>query len=165
MAIDNAYDAVNQQYRCYDPRIIAIDLRHRRFGYAVYEGHRTLLDWGVRVYRATGAQEAILFERRFGSLLQLFSPATVVIKLERWKITQANQETRRLVESLEVIARARSVQIKFVAEADIYRDVFGDEWVLGIDRYWDHRSEIWSPVGSGGEDRLRKTGQNKEKEV
>ena len=33
-----------------------------------------------------------------------------------------------------------------------YRDIFGEEWVLQIDRYWDALVQSWEPVGSGSED-------------
>jgi hypothetical protein len=33
-----------------------------------------------------------------------------------------------------------------------YRDIFGDEWILEIDRYWDAETRRWGPVGSGRHD-------------
>ena len=41
-----------------------------------------------------------------------------------------------------------------------YRDIFGDEWVLDIDRYWDAAVESWGPVGSGRYDTHRKVDAN-----
>ncbi|QHN02745.1 tetratricopeptide repeat protein [Granulicella sp. WH15] len=40
-----------------------------------------------------------------------------------------------------------------------YRDIFGDEWVLEIDRYWDTMAKMWGPYGSGRHDRHRKASQ------
>jgi hypothetical protein len=37
-----------------------------------------------------------------------------------------------------------------------YRDIFGDEWDLEIDRYWDVAVQSWGPVGSGGGDTHRR---------
>jgi hypothetical protein len=37
-----------------------------------------------------------------------------------------------------------------------YTDIFGDEWMLEIDRYWDAMVESWGPVGSGRYDGHRK---------
>jgi hypothetical protein len=37
-----------------------------------------------------------------------------------------------------------------------YRDIFGDEWVLDIDRYWDAAVQSWGPVGVGRYDTHRK---------
>jgi hypothetical protein len=44
-----------------------------------------------------------------------------------------------------------------------YRDIFGDEWLLEIDRYWDAQSGMWGPVGSGRYDTHRKIEPYKEK--
>lgn len=109
--------------RIYDPKVLAIDLRHRRFGYAVYEGHRDLLDWGVRVYRSTGEQEIELLGKRLLSLFQLFEPSIVVLKRERWDLSKSNELMRSLVETVEDLARMRSIQIKLVREADL-RETF-----------------------------------------
>jgi hypothetical protein len=41
-----------------------------------------------------------------------------------------------------------------------YRDIFGDEWMLEIDRYWDTQVGMWGPVGSGRYDTHRKVDTN-----
>ena len=76
--------------RIYDPVVLAIDLRHRRFGYAVFEGHRMLRDSGLRVYRAVGEEEAEMASRRLDVLLKSFSPSAIVVKKERWDRAQTN---------------------------------------------------------------------------
>jgi len=105
--------------RVYDPRILAIDLRHRRFGYAVYEGHRNLLDWGARVYPATGEAEVSMASKRLSSLLKLHSPSVMVLKQERWDLAQTNQHMRALVEMTKSEAIAHSVQIRLLGDAKV----------------------------------------------
>src|SRR5580693_9338833 len=97
--------------RIYDPIILAIDLRHRRFGYAVFEGHRTLLDWGVRVYPTLGELEAAMAGKRLGALSGLFSPSVIVVKKERWESAQTSSHMRNLVEAFTREAFAHSIQI------------------------------------------------------
>lgn len=54
-------------------------------------------------------------------------------------------------------ARLGEVGYTLFAEGGIlYRDIFGDEWMLEIDRYWDWDSGMWGPVGSGRNDTHRK---------
>jgi hypothetical protein len=105
--------------RIYDPRILAIDLRHRRFGYAVYEGHKVLLDWGVRVYPAVGEAEAAMASRRLSSLIRLFSPTVMVFKMERWELSRTNPHMRTLVAMAESQASAHSVQIRLITDSDV----------------------------------------------
>jgi hypothetical protein len=105
--------------RIYDPRILAIDLRHRRFGYAVFEGHRTLHDSGVRVYRAVGEEEAEMASKRLTVLLQSFAPATIVIKKERWDRAQTSPHIRSLVEVVARVASKQSVSISLIRHDDV----------------------------------------------
>jgi len=105
--------------RVYDPKIIAIHLRHRRFGYAVYEGHRGLLDWGVRVYPAIGEEEVSMASKRLSSLLTLHSPSVMILNQERWDLAQTNQHMRALVEMTKCEAIAHSVQIRLLGDSKV----------------------------------------------
>lgn len=67
--------------RIYEPRIIALDLRPRRIGFAVMEGPRRLLDYGTVLSQLQGegqAGEAIV------SVFRLTLPSVIVAKQERW---------------------------------------------------------------------------------
>jgi len=44
-----------------------------------------------------------------------------------------------------------------------YRDIFGDEWILSIDRYWDTVVKVWAPYSSGRDDTHRKVEPRKSK--
>jgi hypothetical protein len=105
--------------RIYDPKILAIDLRHRRFGYAVFEGHRVLLDSGLRFYRAVGEVEAAMATKRLAALLKSFSPSAIVIKRERWDRAQTSLHIRSLVEVMIQGASANSVPICLIAHEDV----------------------------------------------
>jgi hypothetical protein len=105
--------------RIYDSKILAIDLRHRRFGYAVFEGHRTLHDSGLRVYRAVGKEEAEMASNRLAVLLQSFAPSAIVIKRERWDRAQTSHHIRSLVEVVTRVASAHSVSICLIRHDDV----------------------------------------------
>ena len=105
--------------RIYDPRILAIDLRHRRFGYAVFEGHRMLLDWGVRVYPAVGDAEAEMARKRLAALLILFSPSAIVITKERLDKTHINAHMRFLVEAVRREASAHAIPIYLLEQSQV----------------------------------------------
>jgi hypothetical protein len=111
--------------RIYDPTILAIDLRHRRFGYAAFKGHRSLLDSGLRVYRAVGAAEAAMASKRLVVLLRLFSPTAIVIKRERWDRAKTNPHIKSLVEVTTRIASEHSLPVLLIKHADL-RKTFGN---------------------------------------
>ena len=80
--------------RICDPRILAIDLRPRRFGYAVFEGRRMLLDWGICEYLSRGDDRGEIAGRRLAALLKICSPSAVVVKSERWESAEASPVDR-----------------------------------------------------------------------
>jgi RNase H-fold protein (predicted Holliday junction resolvase) len=105
--------------RVYDPRILAIDLRHRRFGFAVYEGHRMLLDWGVRAYPVINDDESSIAIKRLRTLISMFGPVAIVIKRERWEKRETNANMQKLIDAFESEAFARLIPIRLIREQDI----------------------------------------------
>jgi len=97
--------------RIYEPRVLAVDLRHRRLGYAVFEGRRTLVDWGVRVYPAVGEKETKLAQRKVELLIKMHFPSAIAIKSKRWEKAISNMHMKRVVEAVEQAALSYSVQI------------------------------------------------------
>jgi hypothetical protein len=105
--------------RIYDPRILAIDLRHRRFGYSVFEGHRLLLDWGVRVYPAVGNTEAEMVTSRLAELIRLFAPSAIVAKKERFESAQTNPHMQVLVDAVVRKASAHAIPICLLEQSKV----------------------------------------------
>jgi hypothetical protein len=105
--------------RIYDPRILVLDLRHRRFGYAVFEGNRSLLDWGVRVYPAVGEEETVLAVKRLDGLVGLFAPSTIVVKKERWEQLGAESGMHSVVKAVSILASSRSIPVQLVPHSDL----------------------------------------------
>src|SRR5262249_55679284 len=63
-------------------RVLAIDLHPRRFGYAVMEGPKNLLGWGVaRSYDKTRNHGTVL-GCRLRRLLRLWRPQVVLVKID-----------------------------------------------------------------------------------
>jgi hypothetical protein len=111
--------------RIYDPTLLAIDLRHRRFGYAVFEGHRHLLDCGVRVYPAVGDAEAEMAKKRLAALFKLFSPSAIVLSKERVDRAQILSQMRVLIEAVRREAADNAIPI-YVLEQSQVRETFFD---------------------------------------
>jgi hypothetical protein len=105
--------------RIYDPVILAIDLRHRRFGYAVFEGHRMLRDSGLRVYRAVGEAEAAMASKRLAVLLKSFAPTAIIVKRERWERANTSIHIKSLVDVMTRVASAHSISIFLVRDDDV----------------------------------------------
>jgi len=63
-----------------EKRILAIDLRSRSFGFAVFEGSTRLLDWGVRSFRQGINVVKIPASEKLAGLMDEFSPSAIVVR-------------------------------------------------------------------------------------
>lgn len=91
-------------------RIIAIDLRSSRFGFAVFEGPENLLDWGVKSFRQGVNAARIPPNVKLGELMDEFSPKAIVL-LKRDKET-TNRASMR--EELQREAEKRRIDVRFL---------------------------------------------------
>jgi hypothetical protein len=109
--------------RIYDPVVLALDLRHRRFGYAVFQGHRTILEWGQRYYPAVGDAEREMAQKRISKLLIGIAPDLILLKQERWDRAHSDPHLANPLAALQDEAQRYSIPIRLIREEAI-RAVF-----------------------------------------
>lgn len=95
--------------RIYDPRVLAIDLRNRRSGFAIFEGPRNLLDMGTMVLPSMPDESV---RSRFSDLLRLSLPSIIVVRNDRWENMMSDPNTRQFTEVLTNQSKARGIQIR-----------------------------------------------------
>jgi hypothetical protein len=122
----------------YDRRILAIDLRGRRFGYVVFEGHKRLLDYGTGSYPVAGNDELVATGKALAEVLRLYPPSAIVVKAERWDATDATPGARSVMDGMINEARSRSIPICLVNRDDI-RHTF---YVLGCETKYEIASAL-----------------------
>jgi hypothetical protein len=61
-------------------RILAIDLRSRSFGFAVFEGPTRLIDWGARSFRQGINAVKVPASLKFAGLMDEFYPSAIVVR-------------------------------------------------------------------------------------
>jgi hypothetical protein len=101
-----------------DPRLLAIDLRVQRFGYAVFEGPKRLLDWGAKSY-PLGAAGAETAAKRVADLLELFCPSVVVIRKDHRTGLQDESGIALILRSIRHEAAMRAVPVRLIAPEGI----------------------------------------------
>ena len=92
-------------------RIVAIDLRSSRFGFAVLEGPERLLDWGVKTFRQGVNAVQIPANVKLGELMDEFSPRAIVL-LQRDIDTKKRASMR---EQLLREAEKRNIAVRLVS--------------------------------------------------
>jgi len=102
-------------------RILAIDLRSERFGFAVFEGRSRLIDWGVCLYGFSGASTAA--RNRLAPLLKQFRPSAIVVSIARREKALGRDGVRRILSSIKREALANSTPTRVIAKSQV-RTVF-----------------------------------------
>ncbi len=88
-------------------RVLALDVRPRSFGFAIFEGPDQLLDWGVKSFRRGVNAVRIPLQRKVASLLDEFLPAAIVVKQAR--LLRARKTTKAVLRE----AKTRGIAIRF----------------------------------------------------
>jgi hypothetical protein len=103
--------------------ILAIDLRPQRFGYAVFEGPKRLLDWGGANYRPGGKTGARSAQRSTAKLLAIFTPSAIALRIARRKRTPDSPGVQPILRGIRRAASIHNVPIHTFSRRDI-RKVF-----------------------------------------
>lgn len=102
------------------PRILAIDLRSQRFGFAVLEGHTRLLDSGVKIFSASKGRGDIL-QKRIHPLLALYLPAAVVVNLGSDAGRSSRVRSAKLLDVIRAEVEVQSAEFIVLTRPDIRR--------------------------------------------
>jgi hypothetical protein len=102
-----------------DPRVLAIDLRPKRFGYAVFEGPKRLLDWGVASYRPGGEEGATVARRRVANLVRLFLPSVIVVRKVQRNPARNSPGVQPILKAIRRDALARFIPICLIARPEV----------------------------------------------
>jgi hypothetical protein len=131
-------------------------------GYPVH--FRVTLDGTTRAYVFQDSILAYLSEsKRTGTMTTVFGiPRYLIPEKSPYEGHTLIHDTERFPEpetdmNKFHVARMGIGKLTLFVEGSLwYRDIFGDEWILEIDRYWDAPVQSWGPVGSGQGDTHRK---------
>ena len=92
-------------------RVLSLDLRARRFGYAVFEGPRTLLDWGIRSHAKGGRS---LLKHRLNSLRSMFAPSIILVRKTKETHRVAHSMIRYPLHAVKAFAKRVMVVVRVI---------------------------------------------------
>jgi hypothetical protein len=99
-------------------RILAVDLSTRGFGYAVFEGSRRLLDWGVTDIRTDKERVAL---QKIAELIRRYEPAVFVVEDCGHAGSRRNLRIRRLTEQVLALVRRSGIKGYALPRVAVYR--------------------------------------------
>ena len=103
-------------------RVLALDVRPRKAGFAVFEGSR-LLDWGVKTYGNQGGSLGMTVSGKINGLLDLHSPALVVLR--KRTNPAAVRALPPIIETIRIETMRRSVGLRLLSTETVKRFYIG----------------------------------------
>jgi hypothetical protein len=99
--------------------VLALDVHPRSFGFVVFEGPNRMRDWGIKSFRLGVNAVKIPAARKLLSLLDDFTPSTIVIR------KREKRRNTRMLATIERQARSRRVPVRFISRGDVNRAFVG----------------------------------------
>ena len=106
------------------PRILAVAPSTNGFGYAVIEGQKVLVDWGVKLVE--GDKNAGSIEKVEGMIAH-YNPQVMVLEDTANKESHRSPRIKALTKLLVVVAEDRSVKVVMFSQKQVRRVLLGDE--------------------------------------
>src|ERR1035437_1954015 len=105
------------------PRILAITPSTKGFGYAMLEGHKTLVDWGVRSVEGDKNAGSI---KKVEELIAHYNPQAMVLEDTGIKGSRRSPRIQALTQRLVAVAEGRTIKVMLFSQKHIRRVFFGD---------------------------------------
>lgn len=95
-------------------RLLAVEVRSRRIGFAVFEGPSRLLDWGVRGCQSPTHALGEVVAKKVRPLLLRYGPFSVVMRRENQYLSQTAKRIRISIGAISREARQCGIKIRLL---------------------------------------------------
>ena len=106
------------------PRILAIAPSTKGFGYAVFEGHKMLVHWGVKSVKGDKNAGAI---EKVEDMIARYNPQVMVLEDTATKGSHRAPRIQALTKRLVAVVERRTIKVVLFSQRQIRRVFFGDE--------------------------------------
>src|ERR1019366_10432043 len=114
---------MNKSFHKY-PRILAIAPSTRGFGYAVLEGHKVLVDWGVKSVEGDKNAGSI---KKVEEMIAHYNPQVMVFEDTATKESRRCPRIQALTKRLVAVAESRTIKVKLFSQTQVRRVFLGDD--------------------------------------
>jgi hypothetical protein len=113
-------------------RVLAIAPVTRGFGFAVLEGHDTLVNWGVKVVSGKGNKNAKILPK-VQELIAHYQPAVLVLEDASAKSSLRHPRIQRLVPQITKMAATRKVSVTLFSREYVMKILVPDgQWTKHV---------------------------------
>ena len=106
------------------PRILAIAPSTRGFGYAVLEGHRILVDWGVKSIKGDKNAGSIV---KVEEMIAHYEPQVMVLEDTATKGSRRSARIQALTKRLIAVAGNHNIKVALFSQKQVRRVFFADD--------------------------------------
>src|ERR1700721_2996634 len=96
-------------------RVLALEIRASKFGFAVLEGPDRLLDWGVRSFGEEGEALESAVSDRTGTLLDFYDPIAVVLRGREHNSASRSERVSTIVGTIELVTKRRRATFRILS--------------------------------------------------
>jgi len=100
-------------------RLLALDVRTSKIGFAVFEGPTSLLDWGVRSFEKSSKALRSNISDRLSVLLAFYEPAAIVIRSRSYHLPSHKCTQGKIIAIIKSELRTRSKRLKIVTTKQV----------------------------------------------
>jgi hypothetical protein len=104
-------------------RLLALEIRTKKLGFAVLESPTRLLDWGMRSFGEEHPSFRVTVSDRIATLLAFHRPVAVVARLRKCQSPSANRRVRAILSAVREETKRHSIRFR-VVNAQSVRDHF-----------------------------------------
>jgi hypothetical protein len=102
-------------------RILALEVRPRVTGFAVLEGPRHLLDWGMRKHPPRKLEPAGIVARKINALLDFYFPSVVIVRARNVWSPKARRRITAIIRVARREANRRSINFRIVSTKAVHQ--------------------------------------------
>jgi len=99
-------------------RVLAVEIRQRHLGYALFEASEQLIDWGTTALDRKGSPKGRLLQTRFTAVLQVTSPTLIVVRRSRHTSDVIRAHTKNVLRALRNAAGTDPLVV-FIGQVEI----------------------------------------------
>ena len=104
-------------------RILAVAPSTKGVGFAVLEGQKTLLDWGVKSVKGSKNAQSLA---RVKELIAQWQPGALVLQDTSAKDSRRATRIRKLTQQIIALARTRKVKVASFSRGQVMKGFFAD---------------------------------------
>ena len=102
-------------------RLMAVEIRSGKFGYAVFEKPTELVDWGVRWFGARSRSLAATVSNRIRIPLNIHKPFAVVVRDREYYTATENKRFRTILRLIRAEAKQHSTKLRIITTRQVRR--------------------------------------------